>query len=93
MICLLYEHNTVMLVIIVFLFQIALTISDFQLESSIMCMYDYLTLFMDGTQRGPFCGDRTIPVLYSKGNSMVLVFNSDKSTQAKGFQVSYTFCK
>ncbi|XP_040188614.1 embryonic protein UVS.2-like isoform X2 [Rana temporaria] len=71
--------------------KIALTISDFHLESSIMCMYDYLTLFMDGTQMGPFCGDRTIPVYYSKGNSMVLVFHSDKSTQAKGFQVSYTF--
>ncbi|XP_077323984.1 embryonic protein UVS.2-like [Lithobates pipiens] len=74
-------------------YKIALTISDFHLESSIFCMYDYLTLFMDATQRGPFCGDRTIPVFYSKGNSMVLVFHSDKSNQAKGFQASYTFCE
>ncbi|PIO11863.1 hypothetical protein AB205_0033480, partial [Aquarana catesbeiana] len=40
---------------------IALTISDFHVESATFCMYDYLKLFMDGTQKGPFCGDRTIP--------------------------------
>ncbi|PIO16021.1 hypothetical protein AB205_0039790 [Aquarana catesbeiana] len=74
-------------------YKIALTISDFHVESASFCMYDYLKLFMDGTQKGPFCGDRTIPVYYSKGNSMVLVFHSDKSNQAKGFQVSYTFCE
>lgn len=71
-------------------YKIALTINDFHVESATFCMYDYLKLFMDGTQKGPFCGDRTIPVYYSKGNSMVLVFHSDKSNQAKGFQVSYT---
>ncbi|XP_040188615.1 embryonic protein UVS.2-like [Rana temporaria] len=72
-------------------YKIALTISDFHLESSGLCENDYLKLFMDGKQTGPFCGDRTIPVYYSKGNSMVLEFHSDDSTVAKGFQVSYTF--
>ncbi|CAI9543459.1 unnamed protein product, partial [Staurois parvus] len=72
-------------------YKIALTISDFHVEYARFCIHDYLKLFMDGKQRGPFCGDLSIPVLYSKGNSMVLVFHSDASDQAKGFQISYTF--
>ncbi|CAI9615069.1 unnamed protein product [Staurois parvus] len=74
-------------------YKIALTISDFHLEYVISCTYDYLKVFMDGRQKGPYCGDISVPVLYSKGNSMVLVFHSDESVQAKGFQASYTFCE
>ncbi|CAI9617291.1 unnamed protein product, partial [Staurois parvus] len=72
-------------------YKIALTISDFHLEMSTLCKFDYVKLFMDGEQKGPFCGDLCSSVFYSKGNSMVLVFHSDNSIQAKGFQVSYTF--
>ncbi|XP_077320418.1 embryonic protein UVS.2-like [Lithobates pipiens] len=72
-------------------YKIALTISNFQLEYSRFCTSDYLKLFIDGKQKGPFCGYTNIPVLYSTSNSMILTFHSDGSNQAKGFQASYTF--
>ncbi|KAM5129367.1 embryonic protein UVS.2-like [Mantella aurantiaca] len=74
-------------------YKIALTVTDFHLEYAKYCIYDYLKVFADGKQKGPFCGNINVPKISSIGNTMVLVFRSDSSTEAKGFQASYTFCE
>ncbi|XP_072284737.1 embryonic protein UVS.2-like [Pyxicephalus adspersus] len=71
--------------------KIALTIKDFNLESSQFCTYDFLKVFVDGRQQGPFCGNTMVPQIFSTGNSMVLVFHTDSDVQMKGFQAYYTF--
>ncbi|XP_056402263.1 embryonic protein UVS.2-like isoform X2 [Hyla sarda] len=71
--------------------KISVTISGFQTESGTYCTHDYLSM-ADGTSRwGPFCGDRTIPVIKSETNSLTLTFVSDATVQRRGFQASYIF--
>ncbi|KAM9326690.1 embryonic protein UVS.2-like [Gastrophryne carolinensis] len=71
--------------------RISLTVSDFHLEDSVYCMYDYMTIQADSRQKGPYCGDNNVPGFTTTGNSLVMTFHSDSSNQSKGFQASYTF--
>ncbi|KAM5129364.1 embryonic protein UVS.2-like [Mantella aurantiaca] len=71
--------------------KITLTITDFHLEYVKFCYYDYVNIYADNIRRVPFCGDRTIPVISSQSNTILVTFHSDAYTQAKGFQASYIF--
>ncbi|KAM5129365.1 embryonic protein UVS.2-like [Mantella aurantiaca] len=73
--------------------KITLTITDFHLEYVKFCYYDYVNIYADNIRRVPFCGDRTIPVISSQSNTILVTFHSDAYTQAKGFQASYIFCE
>uniref|UniRef100_A0A8C5MSI2 Metalloendopeptidase n=1 Tax=Leptobrachium leishanense TaxID=445787 RepID=A0A8C5MSI2_9ANUR len=76
-------------------FRVYLGFIDFQVEDSLDCSSDSLTV-MDGTNAthpvlGTFCGIKTPPPVISPGNSMVLKLHSDDQTSAKGLYLRYRF--
>ncbi|XP_018086790.1 embryonic protein UVS.2-like isoform X3 [Xenopus laevis] len=75
-------------------YKISLQINEFNLEIGIFCIYDYLNIYNTtrGKVMGPYCGP--IDFYYpfeSTGNSMVLKFHSDSTTEMSGFSATYTF--
>ena len=67
---------------------IELTFSDFELEESSNCKYDFLKV-VDGSsfsnQLWKGCGSKKPGVLRSSGNRMTIYFRSDKSVNYRGF--------
>ncbi|OCT83752.1 hypothetical protein XELAEV_18021891mg [Xenopus laevis] len=78
-------------------FKVALNISDFFLEMSSTCKYDYLEIYNGDSMNAPkmgkskYCGYQIFNVMVSDGRSMLLRFYSDDSVQMYGFKASYTF--
>ncbi|KAG8449738.1 hypothetical protein GDO86_016398 [Hymenochirus boettgeri] len=75
-------------------FKIVLTILSIEVELSSSCRYDSLTIY-DGTNTAATvlrraCGSLVFGNQVSTGRYMLVVFSSDASGQAKGFQVLYT---
>ena len=75
-----------------------LRIQDFQLEYDGECANDYDTLSIyDDNYANPlrligvFCGEVYPETVTSSGENMFVVFKSDGSIQARGFQVAYYF--
>ncbi|XP_075185922.1 embryonic protein UVS.2-like [Anomaloglossus baeobatrachus] len=71
--------------------RITLTFNDFKLEDSYMCIYDYVIVWDGSIQYGQFCGVRSIPVITSTTNTLVINFKTDVDTQTSGFLATYTF--
>ncbi|XP_077113604.1 embryonic protein UVS.2-like isoform X1 [Ranitomeya variabilis] len=71
--------------------RIVLTISEFNMEYGYFCMYDHIQIQDGKDTYGPFCGLRSIPVITSHTNSLVITFYSDWSNQYKGYTGSYNF--
>ncbi|CAH2245732.1 astacin-like metalloendopeptidase [Pelobates cultripes] len=74
---------------------VQLTFSFFELQPSILCSYDYLTI-IDGTSLidpvlGTFCSNNKPTTLVSSGNVMMIQFRSDSSLTYKGYTASYKF--
>lgn len=71
-------------------YKIRLEFTDFQLENSRSCQYDFL-LVMDGppsspTALGKYCGSERNIVVESKSNVMTVLFKSDSTMTKKGFE-------
>lgn len=71
-------------------YKIGLEFTDFQLENSRSCQYDFL-LVMDGppsspTALGKYCGSERNIVVESKSNVMTVLFKSDSTMTKKGFE-------
>uniref|UniRef100_A0A8C5MU24 Metalloendopeptidase n=1 Tax=Leptobrachium leishanense TaxID=445787 RepID=A0A8C5MU24_9ANUR len=76
-------------------FRVYLGFINFQVEDSLDCSSDSLTV-IDGSNAtlpvlGTFCGIKRPPPVTSPGNSMVLRFHSDDQTSARGFYLIYRF--
>ncbi|XP_073422721.1 embryonic protein UVS.2-like [Dendrobates tinctorius] len=71
--------------------RIVLTITEFQMEPHTYCMYDNIQIQDVKTRYGPYCGERSIPVITSDANSLVITFYSDWTHEYKGFKGSYNF--
>ena len=77
-------------------FNVLLTILDFELEDSVTCRYDSLSLY-DGTEAdelrllGEYCGVTIPTFVTSRGQDMLVVFKSDRSVTYRGFQAQYEF--
>ncbi|XP_075185923.1 embryonic protein UVS.2-like [Anomaloglossus baeobatrachus] len=71
--------------------RITLTFSDFKLEDSYICSYDHVIVWDGSKQYGEFCGERSIPVITSTTNTLVINFKTDIDTETKGFFATYTF--
>ncbi|XP_059901037.1 cubilin [Gadus macrocephalus] len=69
--------------------QIKLNFTDFQLEYSATCNYDYVEIRDGGYETSPiigrFCGSQRPPVLVSHSNRLWLKFRSDVTTTSPGF--------
>ncbi|NP_001088112.1 uncharacterized protein LOC494813 precursor [Xenopus laevis] len=78
-------------------YKVALNISDFFLEMSSTCKYDYLEIYNGDSMNAPkmgsskYCGYQIFNVMVSDGRSMLLRFYSDDAVQMYGFKASYTF--
>ena len=71
---------------------IRVTFTDFNLESSSTCRYDYVELFDGPVATRKDCGSSTPgDFVTSPGNDLRLDFHSDYSVTRKGFQVSFSF--
>ncbi|XP_053576764.1 embryonic protein UVS.2-like [Bombina bombina] len=75
--------------------KITISFSDFSLESSGYCRYDYVKIY-DGDNTSSsllrtYCGPVNNPSVMSTGNAMLVIFHSDQSTESRGFKASYTF--
>lgn len=72
-------------------FKIQLDFLSFELESHVDCIYDKLVVY-DGDNEnssiiGTFCNIIRPQPIRSSGNQMFVTFNSDESTNKKGFEV------
>ena len=77
-------------------YKIRLEFTDFQLENSRSCQYDFV-LVMDGppsspTALGKFCGNGSRSIVDSKSNAMTVLFKSDTTKTKKGFE-AYWFAQ
>ncbi|XP_063804239.1 embryonic protein UVS.2-like isoform X2 [Pseudophryne corroboree] len=72
-------------------YRISLSVSDFQLEYSQYCLCDYMEVLDHSDVYGPFCGTKNIPYITSSGNTLAVVFHSDRMNQMKGFLASFNF--
>ncbi|XP_053305216.1 embryonic protein UVS.2-like [Spea bombifrons] len=76
-------------------FMITLRINQLNVEYSVYCRLDYLSVFDgDGPSApliGTYCGSRENIVGTSSGTSMFILFHSDHSEQMSGFEASYQF--
>ncbi|KAM4723183.1 embryonic protein UVS.2-like [Rhinophrynus dorsalis] len=74
---------------------IVLNFTDFDVEYSDSCLYDYL-LINDGSrpsspELGRYCWNMHIPTLISTGNVMLLRFQSDNWFNKRGYSANYYF--
>ncbi|TWW71482.1 Cubilin Precursor [Takifugu flavidus] len=74
--------------------QLHLSFSDFHLESSASCSYDYLAVY-DGSsdsapQLGRLCGSQQPSTINSTGNQLYIKLRTDSSVAAGGFLASYS---
>ena len=77
--------------------RITLYFQQFNLEPQSNCTYDAVKIYdglsMSAPQQGRtegFCGISIPPTLTSSGNSLLIVFDSDKSVTRTGFEIFYT---
>ncbi|XP_068604308.1 cubilin [Brachionichthys hirsutus] len=73
--------------------QLLLSFSDFHLESSSTCTFDYLAVY-DGDsssapELGKFCGNQLPSSINSSGNELYIKLRTDSSISAGGFLASY----
>eukprot|EP00794_Sanderia_malayensis_P003627 gene3627-4141_t len=71
--------------------KIQLRFSEFNLEPSVDCEYDYIEIF-DGHSRedhslGKFCGQNVPDLIESTGERMLVVFTSDNADTRSGFEM------
>ena len=71
-------------------YKITLEFTDFQLEKSTSCQYDFV-LVMSGlptspTALGKFCGNESNNLVASNSNVMTVLFKSDSTKSKKGFE-------
>lgn len=73
---------------------ITFTFNRFDLEDSPNCANDYMELYdgpsIESNRIGIFCGSTLPGPVTSTGNSMLMVFVADNSTQLMGFDIDYT---
>ncbi|VVC39263.1 EGF-like, conserved site,EGF-like calcium-binding domain,CUB domain,EGF domain,EGF-like calcium- [Cinara cedri] len=73
--------------------QIELNISQFELETSTACRFDFLEIRNGGYSTSPligkFCGTMILPIISSIGNSLFIRFVSDGSRERKGFSMQW----
>ncbi|XP_052245586.1 multiple epidermal growth factor-like domains protein 10 [Dreissena polymorpha] len=76
-------------------YQINVNFTDFALEDSSECDYDFLELFYGPNASSPlvgkFCGTSPPWRFQSQSNSVRIVFSTDSSDSARGFNLTYTF--
>ncbi|KAL8607578.1 hypothetical protein ACOMHN_003497 [Nucella lapillus] len=74
--------------------RIRLQFTDFSLENHVNCRWDYLELFNGGMPDSPsvgrFCGQNVTSFL-SQSNTIRVVFKTDFSAAARGFQATYSY--
>merc|ERR1719300_531408 len=68
--------------------KIQMTFSDFRLETSTSCRYDYVAVYNAESQRiGTMCGSRnTTEDITTSTNKMIVKFHSDRSDNFRGFK-------
>ncbi|XP_046392545.1 cubilin-like [Ischnura elegans] len=73
--------------------QIKLNVTEFDLETSSPCSYDYLELRNGGQTTSPligkFCGNIINRQITSMGNQLYIRFVSDSSVNSKGFKITW----
>uniref|UniRef100_A0A1Y1LNZ2 Cubilin n=1 Tax=Photinus pyralis TaxID=7054 RepID=A0A1Y1LNZ2_PHOPY len=71
--------------------QILLNVTDFDMESSTSCSYDYLEIRNGATSSSPvigkYCGNQILRQIPSHTNNLYLHFHSDIADSRKGFQI------
>uniref|UniRef100_A0A3B4B209 CUB domain-containing protein n=1 Tax=Periophthalmus magnuspinnatus TaxID=409849 RepID=A0A3B4B209_9GOBI len=74
--------------------QLLLSFSDFHLESSINCDFDYLALYNGPNSQAPllgtFCGDALPAPGFTTTSALTVVFRSDSSVTRTGFQMLWS---
>lgn len=76
---------------------IQLTWMSFQVESSIGCVYDRVTVYDNNTISGTsdligkYCGSRVPLTLLSSNNIITIKFESDRTINLDGFLATYSF--
>ncbi|XP_022177373.1 cubilin-like [Myzus persicae] len=78
--------------------QIELNVTNFLLEESVDCRFDYVEIRNGGFSTSPligrYCGSKILPIISSIGNSLFIRFVSDGSRGRKGFFMQwYTTAK
>ena len=68
---------------------IILKFSAFDLEEFATCPFDFVEI-IDGSRKEKYCGNTIPPAYKSKGNSILVKFESDSSVSKKGFNASFT---
>ncbi|XP_030058297.1 embryonic protein UVS.2-like [Microcaecilia unicolor] len=76
-------------------YKVSLKVTDFVLQWERNCPYDSISIY-DGPNTssrllGTYCGIMQIDPVVSTQNSLLLQFHTDRTTQAKGFQATYSF--
>lgn len=78
-------------------FVIQLTWMSFQVEASINCVYDSVTVFDNNTETGSsdtigrYCGSRSPPTVLSSNNVITIKFETDRTITLDGFLATYSF--
>ena len=72
---------------------IQLRFTDFELEKSSGCLYDFLEIY-DGNSKssslvGRYCGNEIPDVIYSLSNSLYLYFHTDDYDVRRGFEATW----
>ncbi|XP_055528454.1 cubilin homolog [Wyeomyia smithii] len=74
---------------------IQLTWNSFELEKSTNCMYDFVEIYDNSTQRnvsiGRYCGTVKPPAITSAGNILTIRFKTDSSNSKDGFGLTFRF--
>lgn len=67
-----------------------LRFTDFDLEQSNSCTYDYLEIFdSSSTLIGRFCGNNIPDLIESQSNKLYLVFRTDSADTRRGFEATW----
>ncbi|KAM4013573.1 embryonic protein UVS.2-like [Anomaloglossus baeobatrachus] len=59
--------------------RVVLSITNFQMEYGVFCMYDNIQVQDGDILYGPFCGTRNIPVITSESNSLNFISDIEKN--------------
>ncbi|XP_048237900.1 cubilin-like isoform X1 [Haliotis rufescens] len=74
--------------------KVTLTFTDFRLEASRTCSWDYIEAYngilSNSPRIGRYCGDTQPGIIESSGNYMRIKFRTDGSVTNGGFRASYT---